>query len=83
MERLLLLAQTVQKVSLKSPLLFSCPGFSWPLGWAGVGVSDVPSRPMVVVSGTASGGVGGAGGAGAGLRRGSVAMSCESLIEET
>ena len=65
MLRLLLLAQTVQNLSLK-PESAAWPAF-WPLVLGREVSSSVPSRPMIVLSGSDSGragGVGGGGGAG-------------------
>ena len=77
MLRLLLLAQTVQNLSLK----LECSGCAafWPFtAGAGLGMGEAaPSIAMLMLSGSASGGVGGVGGgggAGCGLRRGSVAI---------
>lgn len=74
--RLLLLAHTVQNFNLKLSSGWGVgAGFSlgvWPFVAVEGGCSVVPSRPMVVMSGSASGG--GGGGGGCARRLGSVDM---------
>ena len=80
MLRLLLLAQTVQNLSLNESVPSCRSGdavASGPsMGWVG-GMSMVPSRPIMLVSRSvsfSSGGGGGGGGGGCLLRRGSLAI---------